>query len=299
MGRVILARNPSSGALPTLLVRDLGKSCAPDCDARDALELFFASNEVVAELGGLAVDLLCCDVAAFLALVVAVGLARLAGRLGPVLALATEAVVCAVAAAGRRAGLVGDRGRILLVGDVGDVSFLTPLLVGTESDAFGLLDCVVFGPAGGRDLRAGFGWVGDRIEVFEVIFPGSSVVVDLGEEAFFWAFGEVGVFCGGLLGVVGDFVEIGGRIRPPGGRTEIAFLLAMTFSLGGGSLRESFILVASDVDCEVGVDFAKGLDVVEGFVCGAAPALAVSEGEDSNGEPLSMAPKPPSISVDF
>jgi len=185
VGRVILARNPSSGALPTLLVRDLGKSCAPDCDARDALELFFASNEVVAELGGLAVDLLCCDVAAFLALVVAVGLARLAGRLGPVLALATEAVVCAVAAAGRRAGLVGDRGRILLVGDVGDVSFLTPLLVGTESDAFGLLDCVVFGPAGGRDLRAGFGKVGDRIGVFEVIFPDSSAVADLGEEAFF------------------------------------------------------------------------------------------------------------------
>ena len=109
----------------------------------------------------------------------------------------------------------------------------------------------------------------------------------------------MGVFCGGLLGVVGDFVEIGGRIRPPGGRTEIAFLLAMTFPLGGGSLRESFILVASDVDCEVGADFAKGLDFVEGLICGAAPALAVSEGEDSNGEPLSMAPKPPSISVDF
>jgi hypothetical protein len=290
VGRVILARNPSSGALPTLLVRDLGKSCAPGCDASDALELFFASN------------LLCCDVAAFLALAVAVVLARLAGRLGPVLALATEAVVCAVAAAGRRAGLVGDRGRVLLVGDVGDVgdvSFLTPLLVGAESDAFGLLDCVVFGPASGRDLRAGFGKVGDRIEVFEVIFPDSSAVADLGEEAFFWAFGEVGVFCGGLLGVVGDFVEIGGRIRPPGGRTEITFLLAMSLPLGGGSLRESFILVASDVDCEVGVDFAKGLDFVEGLVGGAAPALAVSEGEDSNGEPLSMAPKPPSISVDF
>jgi hypothetical protein len=85
-------------------------------------------------------------------------------------------------------------------------------------------------------------------------------------------------------------------MRPPGGRTEIAFLLAMTFPLGGGSLRESFILVASDVDCEVGVDFAKGL---EGLAGGAAPVLAFSEGEDSNGEPLSMAPKPPSISVDF
>ena len=53
------------------------------------------------------------------------------------------------------------------------------------------------------------------------------------------------------------------------------------------------------MDCEVGVDFAKGLDFVEGLVCGAVPAVAISEGEDSNGEPLSMAPKPPSISVDF
>jgi hypothetical protein len=299
VGRVILARNPSSGALPTLLVLGLGKSCPPDCDASDALELFFANDEAVAELGGLAVDLLCCDVATFLALAVAVGLARLAGRFGPVLALATEAVVCAVAAAGRRAGLVGDRGRVPLVGDIGDVSFLTPLLVGTESDAFGLLDCVAFGPAGGRDLRTGFGKVGDRTEVFEAIFPDSSAVADLGEEAFFWAFGEVGVFCGGLLGVVGDFVEIGGRIRPPGGRTEIGFLLEMTFPLGGGSLRESFILVVSDVDCEAGVNFAKGLAFVGGLVCGAAPALAISEGEDSNGEPLSMVPKPPSISVDF
>jgi hypothetical protein len=191
-----------------LLVRDLGISCALDCDASDALELFFASDEVVAGLGGLAVDLSCCDVATFFALAVAAVLARLAGRLGPVLVLATEAVVCAVAAAGRRAGLVGDRGRVLLVGDVGDVSSLTPLLVGTESDAFGLLDCVVLGPAGGRDLRAGFGKVGDRIEGFEVIFPDSSAVVDSGEETFFWAFGEMGVFCGGLLGVVGDFVEI-------------------------------------------------------------------------------------------
>jgi hypothetical protein len=201
VGRVILARNPSSGTLPTLLVRDLGKSCPPDCDTSDALELFFANDEAAA-------DLLCCDVATFLALAVAVVLVRLAGRLGPVLALATEAVVCAVAAAGRRAGFVGDRGRVLLVGDVGDVSFLTPLLVGTESNSFGLLDCVVFGPAGGRDLRAGFGKVGDRIEGFEVIFPDSSAVVDSGEETFFWAFGEMGVFCGGLLGVVGDFVEI-------------------------------------------------------------------------------------------
>jgi hypothetical protein len=110
------------------------------------------------------------------------------------------------------------------------------LLVGTESNAFGLLDCVVLGPAGGRDLRAGFGKVGDRIEAFEVIFPGSSALADLGEETFFWALGEVGVFCGGLLGVVGDFVEVGGRMQPPGGRTEIVFLLVMTFPLGGGSL---------------------------------------------------------------
>jgi hypothetical protein len=233
VGRVILARNPSSGTLPTLLVRDLGKSCPPACDASDALELFFANDEVVA---GLAVDLLCCDVATFLALAVAVVLVRLAGRLGPVLVLATEAVVCAVAAAGRRAGFVGDRGRVLLVGDIGDVSFLTPLLIGTESVAFGLLDCVVFGPAGGRDLRAGFGNVGDWTGVFEVIFPDSSAVVDLGGEVFFCAFGEMGVFGGGLLGVVGDFVDIGGRIRPPGGRTEIGFLLVATFPLGGGSL---------------------------------------------------------------
>jgi hypothetical protein len=178
VGRVILARNPSSGALPTLLVRGLGTSCAPGCDASDARELFFASDEAVAELGGLTVDLCCWDVATFLAFAVPVALVRLADRLGAELALATEAVVCAVAAAGKRTGFVGDRGCVLLVGDVGDVPLLTPLLVGTESDAFGLLDCVVFDPAGGRDLRAGFGKVGDWTEAFEVVSPDTSAAAD-------------------------------------------------------------------------------------------------------------------------
>lgn len=282
----------------TLLVLDFGMSCPPVCDASDGLEVFFANDETVAELGGFAVDLVWCDVATFLPLAAAVVLARLAGRLETELALATDAVVGAVAAAGRRAGLVGDRGRALALGEVGDVSFLTPLLAGTESEAFVLLDCVAFDPAGGRDFRSGLGKVGDRREGFEAIFPGSSAVTDLGEEAFFWAFGDVGVFCGGLFGVVGDFVETRGRIRPPGGSTDTAFLLPMKFPLGGGSFRASFILVVNDVDCEVDVGPAIGFVFEETFGA-TAPALAVSEVEHSNGEPFSMNPKPPSNSADF
>jgi hypothetical protein len=38
---------------------------------------------------------------------------------------------------------------------------------------------------------------------------------------------------------------------------------------------------------------------VGGLVCGAVPALAIPGGDDSNGEPLSIVPKPPSISAGF
>ena len=42
----------------TMLVRDLGRSLLPACDANDAREGFFASEAAVAGLGGLATDLL-------------------------------------------------------------------------------------------------------------------------------------------------------------------------------------------------------------------------------------------------
>jgi hypothetical protein len=99
--------------------------------------------------------------------------------------------------------------------------------------------------------------------------------------------------------VVGDFVDIGGRIRPPGGKTDMAFLLPMKFPLGGGSFRASFILVANDADCEANVGFATGFDFAEAMFGTPAPASAVSDGEDSNAEPLSMTPKPPSNSAGF
>lgn len=185
----------------------------------------------------------------------------------------------------------------MLWGEVGDISFSTPLLVGTPSEALVSTGCVAFGLAGGKDLRSGFGRVGDRVDVFEVAFPDASAVADLGEEILCWAVGEVGVFCSGLLGFVGDFVETRGRIRPPAGRTDIASLLAMKFPWVGGSFRASFILVAND--CEAAVDFAIGFDFVEGLSCGTASAPVVLEGEDSNGEPFSMTPKPPSTSADF
>jgi hypothetical protein len=89
----------------------------------------------------------------------------------------------------------------LVLGEVGD----RPLL--TASEAFGLVDCAAFGATGAKDLCPGFGNVGDRGEVFEVVFPGSAVISCLGEETFLWVFGEVGAFIGGLLGVVGDLVE--------------------------------------------------------------------------------------------
>jgi hypothetical protein len=260
VGRVILARKPSAGALCTLLVRGLWASGPPCCDANDALELFFASDEAVVEVGGLAVGLWGCDVPTILALAVAVVLARLAGRLGPVLALATEAVVGAIAPAGRRAGFVGDRGWTLLLGEVGDCSFFMPLLVGCASEAFDLVDCGAFGFVGGRELRSDFGSVGDRRDVFDIDLPESSGGAELGEETFAGTFGEIGVFDGGLLGVEADLV-VRGRIRPPAGKTGMAFLLAMKFPLGGGSFLASFILVANDVDCEVDFGFACVLDI--------------------------------------
>ena len=42
VGRVILAKKLSAGALPAMLVRDFGLSCAPGCDTRDAREVFVA-----------------------------------------------------------------------------------------------------------------------------------------------------------------------------------------------------------------------------------------------------------------
>jgi hypothetical protein len=284
--------------LATLLVRDFGRSWLPGCEASDALEAFFASDATVVAWGGLAVDLLYCDVAIFLAFVVPAVLARLAGRSATELALATEAVVGAVAAAGRRADLVGDRGRTLLLGEVGDRSFRTPLLVGTASEAFGLLDCATFGPDGAKDLRSGLGKDGDRRVVFEVVFPASCVLACLGEETFLWDFGEVGVFSGGLFGVVGGLVETGrGRTRPPGGRTDIAFLLAMKFPLGGGSFRASVILVVG-ADCEGAVGFASDFGFVAGTFCATEPTSAASD-EGSNAEPFSMTPKPPSTAAGF
>jgi hypothetical protein len=283
-----------------LLVRDFGRSWLPGCEASDALEVFFASDATVVALGGLPVDLLYCDVAIFLAFVVPVVLARLAGRSATELALATEAAVGTVAAAGRRPDLVGDRGRTLLLGEVGDRSFRTPLLVGTASEAFGLLDCATFGPEGAKDLRSGFGKDGDRRVVFEVVFPASSVLACLGEETFLWDFGEVGVFSGGLLGVAGDLVETGrGRTRPPGGRTDIAFLLTTKFPLGGGSFRASVILVVDGADCEVDVGFASDFGFAAGTFCATEPTSAPSDGEGSNAEPFSMTPKPPSTSAGF
>jgi hypothetical protein len=193
VGLVILARNPSAGALATLLVRDFGMSWPPGCDANDALEVFFASVEAVGAMGGLAADLLFCDAVTFLTFSVAVVLTRLAGRSETEFDLATEAAVGAVAAAGRRAGHVGDRGRALLFGEVGDTFFLTLLLVGTASEAFVLLARVGLGAAVAKEWRSDFGKVGDRRERFEFVIPDSSVAVGLGEETFFWAFGDMGV----------------------------------------------------------------------------------------------------------
>ena len=159
-----------------MLVRDFGVSWLPGCDASDALEVFFASDATVAAFGGLAVDLLCCDGAIFLALAVPIVLARLAGRSAAELVLAAEAAVGAVAAAERRAGLVGDRGRTLVLGEVGDRAFLT------ASEDLGLVDCAAFGTTGAKELCPGFGNVGDRGEVFAVVFPGSAMISCLGGE---------------------------------------------------------------------------------------------------------------------
>lgn len=295
VGLVILARNPSSGAFATLLVRDFGTSWPPGCDASDAREVFFASVAAVVEVGSLAANLLLCGITAFRALVAAAVSARLAGRSDTELAFATEAAVGAVAAAGRRAGLVGDHGRGLLLGEVGVLSFFTPLLGGTASEAFVFIGCVTFDAAVvAADLRSGLGKAGERITGFEVVFPGSPVLTAFGEETFFCTFGDVGVFWGGLLGVVGDFVETRGRTRPPGGRTEMAFLFAMKVPFGGGSFRTSFTLVANEADCEVDVGFATGLGFVDPPLRVTAPALAVSDGKDSNADPFKITPKPPS-----
>ena len=79
MGRVILAKKPSAGALPAVLTRDFGLSCVPDCDARDARDVLAARDEAVAVLCGLAADLLGSVEEAFFAGADALRLIRLDG----------------------------------------------------------------------------------------------------------------------------------------------------------------------------------------------------------------------------
>src|SRR2546421_627778 len=65
---------------------------------------------------------------------------------------------------------------VRVLGEVGDRAFLT------ASEALGLVDCAAFGTTGAKEMCPGFGNVGDRGEVFAVVFPGSAVISCLGGE---------------------------------------------------------------------------------------------------------------------
>lgn len=137
-------------------MRDLGLSCVPDCDTSDARDVFFASDDAVAPTGGLTTGLLGCVVGIFFNGAFEVMLVRLEDWWSPSVAFAAEALVAAIAAAGKRVGRVGERGRGLLLGGVGVgvASFLTPLLVGISAVDAVLLSRVDFVDTGGTCARA-------------------------------------------------------------------------------------------------------------------------------------------------
>ena len=77
------------------------------------------------------------------------------------LVLAAEALVGAIAAAGRRTGRVGERGRGLLSGEVFVASFFTPLDFEASPETLGLLSGVDFVAVDASEARGGLGCVGD------------------------------------------------------------------------------------------------------------------------------------------
>lgn len=129
VGRIILAKKPSSGLLACTLTRDLGRSCLSCPFANEAREGFFASVEVVEEtlVRGCRIDnedgFFVTDL-------------RKSGSVGErCVSLAADDAVLAVAAAGSLRGLVGDLclvtwGDLLILGDAGVFSFLVASFVG-------------------------------------------------------------------------------------------------------------------------------------------------------------------------
>lgn len=138
VGRIIRAKNPSSGLL--VLTRDLGRSCPL---LRDAREVFLASIDVVDDVlarGGRV------DTAEGL---LATGL-RASASVGDlcVSCLAADAAVGAVAAAGSFVGFVGDFGSsfpasLTAFGEAGACSFLPAFNDGLGSGRVFTLGAVV------------------------------------------------------------------------------------------------------------------------------------------------------------
>lgn len=118
VGRIILARNPSlTGLEPWSLVRELGRSCA-GCAAREARDDCLRTPEVVVPRAGGALTALLRDDGLRVRVEAVVVVRPFEGPAAP--NLPEDAAVDAVAEDGRRAGLVGDFDRGLLLGAVVD-----------------------------------------------------------------------------------------------------------------------------------------------------------------------------------
>lgn len=125
VGRIILAKKPSSGLLICVLIRDLGRSCFSCPLAREAREGFFASVEVAEETlarGG-RID----KFDDFFVMVL-----RNSGSVGERCAsLAADEAVFAVAAVGSLESLVGVL-VLMTLGDAGVFSFFVASIVGFD-----------------------------------------------------------------------------------------------------------------------------------------------------------------------
>ena len=111
--------------------------------------------------------------------------------------MAADALVAAVAAAGRRVGRVGDRGRTLVSGELFVASFLTPLVFGTLLDTLGLLSRVGLITADASEARGGLLCDGDfwvLVALFLVASLIALVPLATALGSGFCTFGEAGVF---------------------------------------------------------------------------------------------------------
>jgi hypothetical protein len=244
VGRIILAKKPSSGLLVCTLTRDLGLSCLSCPFASEAREGFFVSVEAVEETlaRGCRID---NDDAFFVTDL------RKSGSVGErCVSLAADEAVLAVAAAGSLEGLVGDLGLVTLgdlviLGDAGVFSFLVASLVDftfvsvSNLGAGGALSCFT------ADCFSALAcWACFAESMTPLIFAGPPLML---------ATGDVGVFGVGLemtgdLGAAFVASLVGGGLRGCA-----VFVVCKTVPGGGPVLPSGFMLFTIEAALVVSV----------------------------------------------